>query len=1047
MRGRRLAAAIAAMMATTAVSGMTPAAAQTERTLPKRSFAVAASDAATGVVELGRQAGVQILIAEDVARGHRTNAVKGNYTVVDALGQLLANTGLTWTRTDAGTYVVIAQASVAQEDANIPEILVRGQREWSLNTGIQRTQNDSQPFIVLDRDAIVKSGAQTLEGLLRDQLNVNTAPGSSIQTGSAKVGRGSVNLRGLGDGQTLILVDGRRLPGANDGTGAIEQPSIIGIPLAAIERVEVLASSASGIYGAGATGGVVNIVLRRDYRGAEVAATLGGTYDGGGFERRIDASGSFALEGGRTKVSTSGTFRVLDPVLALDRESLLVRARELGLRNDRDYFAGLPPLGRLPNLQSASGDPLVLKPEYGGSTLSSAFTHVPAGYRGVAIDGVAPLIANAGTYDLGLAPTAVGGLSQLTAGARQLSGMVAVRRDMTPWLQAYVELSGNRTTTTYNGSLTPRFVTLAADAPNNPFTEDLLIATPFPGTDQQYRAVNSQVRGLIGAVAKLPYEWQAVLDLTIGRSTNSGQPSAPGFTRFFLDSLGDGGVDVLRDPALNPLPYDYIASRYGTFNSAGITRQRTLTLRMAGPLPLKLPGGAVKATVSVERNTDKLDGTIAVTNDAFASSIFYTGPRSQRIDAIYGELAIPILGNGKTLPLVQELSLTLAARAERYVGRGSGQLECFYGLGTLPSDDLVGQCPPAGGSNPIGTTRNSSTNPSISARWVTVPGVMLRGSYATGYVPPRLDQLVRLAVPYVGTDALDPLRGNEPIGQPSVLGVNALPGFVGGNPDIKPQTSKSWSAGVVLTPKFAEGLRLSADWTRTVQRNNYINIASLAFSDGIDAVRRAFLDFLAANPGRFPRGPASGGYPVGPIQSLDLSLANLAGLTSEAVDFVGDYSHELGSGTLSVGGRATYVAKLAVQELPTDAPTEYAGVVNRRFITGEQPLGAPRWRGVGHVRWANDRLSLGWQTRFFSGYFLNPEHNVLPSQGSARVRREIFHDLTGSYVLGQGATMRLSITNVLDTPPAIDTATPSAPYSQYGDPRGAIYSISLVKAF
>src|SRR6185436_13393963 len=119
-----------------------------------------------------------------------------------------------------------------------------------------------------------------------------------------------------------ILVDGHRV--AEGQQGSPMQPDINGIPLMAIERIEVLPTTASGIYGGGATGGVVNIVLRRDYHGTDMHVEYGGSFDGGAASRGIDISNGFTFEGGKSTVTLLGSYHDTNP--------LLIGARNLAKR-------------------------------------------------------------------------------------------------------------------------------------------------------------------------------------------------------------------------------------------------------------------------------------------------------------------------------------------------------------------------------------------------------------------------------------------------------------------------------------------------------------------------------------------------------------------------------------------------------------------------------------------------------------------------------------------------------------------------------------------
>jgi len=143
------------------------------------------------------------------------------------------------------------------------------------NMDIVRTIDDAQPYYILGSQLIEQSGAVNIDDFLKQRLSVNTTARSNAQTLPNFLGNNSsVNLRGLGATQTLILINGRRTA-ANAVNGALRQPNLSNIPLAAIDRIEVLPSSSAAIYGGSAVGGVVNVVLKHNYSGGEVR----GTYD------------------------------------------------------------------------------------------------------------------------------------------------------------------------------------------------------------------------------------------------------------------------------------------------------------------------------------------------------------------------------------------------------------------------------------------------------------------------------------------------------------------------------------------------------------------------------------------------------------------------------------------------------------------------------------------------------------------------------------------------------------------------------------------------
>ena len=196
----------------------------------------------------------------------------------------------------------------------------------------------------------------------------------------------------LGANQTLILIDGRRSAGANL-SGSPQQPDLNGIPLAAIERIEVLPTTASGIYGGGATGGVINVVLRRDYSGLESRVSYENSFDSGAIKRRVDLATGFNLEGGKTTVLLAGNYSNANALAVGDRD-LVQRGRNRILENNGfggfDTLGIIPPLGATTNIRSQTGANLTLK---SGGALNSPITFVPIGYAGAGSDAGAGLVA------------------------------------------------------------------------------------------------------------------------------------------------------------------------------------------------------------------------------------------------------------------------------------------------------------------------------------------------------------------------------------------------------------------------------------------------------------------------------------------------------------------------------------------------------------------------------------------------------------------------------------------------------------------------------
>jgi iron complex outermembrane receptor protein len=170
------------------------------------------------------------------------------------------------------TLGVAATSTVAaQEEAttggttDLDRIQVTGSR-------LKRAQIEGAlPVTVISRDDIEISGKTTVADLLQSST-FNSFGSFRPTSGSSAQSVSEVSLRGLGSGRTLILIDGRRAPTAPS-TG--QSQDLNSLPLAAVERVEILTDGASAIYGADAVGGVVNIITRKDFNGIEASYGIG----------------------------------------------------------------------------------------------------------------------------------------------------------------------------------------------------------------------------------------------------------------------------------------------------------------------------------------------------------------------------------------------------------------------------------------------------------------------------------------------------------------------------------------------------------------------------------------------------------------------------------------------------------------------------------------------------------------------------------------------------------------------------------------------------
>jgi iron complex outermembrane recepter protein len=199
--------------------------------------------------------------------------------------------------------------STAQVDGKSELITVTGTTvERQLFTG-------RAPMSVITRADLAAAGRATLGDILQSMPAQSNAGNAQVNAGGDGTTR--INLRGLGAARTLVLLNGRRI--VNGGPGADSSVDINSIPLPVIERVEVLKDGASAIYGADAVGGVVNLVTRAHFDGAEASLLTSTSQRGDGTEYAASFVTGFATDDKHTFCVISGSYQRHDPVFASDR--------------------------------------------------------------------------------------------------------------------------------------------------------------------------------------------------------------------------------------------------------------------------------------------------------------------------------------------------------------------------------------------------------------------------------------------------------------------------------------------------------------------------------------------------------------------------------------------------------------------------------------------------------------------------------------------------------------------------------------------------------
>jgi iron complex outermembrane recepter protein len=993
------------------------------------------------------QSGLQVLYRDNgAAPGHHTQRVAGTLKPEIALRSMLAGTGLVSEFVNEKTVAIRESASessklvaedapransdepeaaassqsttappadgkvdVAFQDKGIPELLIRGSR--SLNVDMERTRDDIQPYVVLSRESIRSSGATSVEDLLRTRLTMNYPPEVGNYTqGLPQPGvgnRSTIALRGLSAKETLILIDGRRLASGSI-QGSPIQPDLNAIPLSAIERIEVLPSTASGIYGGSATGGVVNVVMRRDFTGAELGLQYENSFRNDGGNRRVDLNAGTNFLDGRTTVLFSASYSDATPIKAGDRSFYQdyitrsgLRSVELGLA---DFYV---PMGTTANIWSDDGSNLVLK---NGTSLNSQYTSSPLGYAGLSSDGGAALAQNAGRFNSTAPDTAhFGGTQRDIAGAPIVRSVdVTVRHQLSSRIELLGEMYVSRNDSYMDNSLVYVDVFLPRTNALNPFAQAINVRAPLYTDDVANPTKTGNMRGLFGVKASLGGDWSTELDLVFDRFDLYRSESAP--TNFSSAFFANPRPDIFRDDSVDRTLSDYLG--FATDATPTHSTQQSLSLRAAGPI-WNLPAGPIvlstlaeyRREFSAESDVLSDSGTGVLTSNRYSD-------QSARASSAYLEATIPIISERNAMWGVRSLSAQAAARYDKY-HQAPGYLLA------VPRD--------------VATAEWSSTDPTVGLRFEPVRGFVLRASYGTGFLPPDLRDLV---VGVVNTfnpaqyNLTDKRRDYEPVTHP-------LQSLQGGNPDLRPERSRSRSLGVIVSPAQVDNLRVSVDWTRIEKTDNITPIQV-----GQDVIEDEENLPGVIERGLVPDRPELTCDPVCPITRFNTHARNNARAEYESLDFSLDYRLSAGRvgefGLLATGTRLLH------------SKSQFTSLTS--FVEDAGYRAAPSWSAVASLEWVwRQSLSVLWTSRYVDSYWFARHQQYDDVFGSDRIGSGFYHDLSARYAFGEsrvplvsGMELRLGIRNLLDTPPRY---AGRGQYDFAGGPQLRAYYVSVRAKF
>lgn len=962
----------------------TPVAAQTVEAV--RAFSIGAGPLERSLPVFAQQSGLQILYPSALVAGRQSQAVTGNLTAEAALAQLLRGTGLTYRQSRPNVFVLIDPSARAETDAEatqLEEVVVTG----SYFRGV----DSPSPVTVLTQDDVARQGratvAETLAAL--PQNFTGAAYEGSANTGADRSARNSgaatgLNLRGLGADATLVLVNGRRIAG----TGISgDFADVSNIPSSAIARVDVLLDGASALYGADAVGGVVNIILKSRFEQAETRVRVGGTSDGGAEEVLLSHVGGFNWSSG----SLVAAYEFHDRGELRSEDRRVISSADLRPLGGSDW--------RL--VYSAPGNIMAQNPVTGSYQPIFA---IPRDQDGA---GLTPGDFRANEVNL-----TNQNLGQWFLPHQRRHSLFAAARQSLPF---GFSLDGDIRYTERDHTLqTPADTGIVVITSANPHFVSPVGATrhdiAYSWIDELGPALSegrtrsvSGALGLNGAIGG----WNLSAYLSGGREFSSRTLANRVQTTFLQEAMGsradiptttfrtavDGFFNPYGDPAnTSPAMRAHIGSGYSwTDHTTTVT---SANLKADGSL-LELAGGPLRMAVGVDLRGERFETEGENFLSGIAPRIVAPLVYERDVSAAFVEFRAPFVSAANARPGLERLEFSLAARIEDHEG--------------------VGQ----------------STNPKVGLLYSPAPDLLLRASHGTSFRAPALRELFTAY-------ALGPTFLNR--GGVNVLAVVQY----GGNPDLRPETATSTTAGFIWTPAALSGFRLEGGWFRTrfedrignpVLENltNVLNDPALSpfvrfVNPATNAEDRALVQSLLDHPGNFnPTVMPVTAYGV----IVDNRFVNAAAVEVEGLDLSARYRFDLGAGQMSIDASMTHL------------------LANDRQITDASPnedlLGDPhfpaRWRGRLGGQWVSGPLTLGLIANYVSG-----GRDPVGGRGIddwATFDGQVRYDFPG---WGEGLSLSLNVLNLANSEPPFYDASRGIGYDAANtNALGRQVSLQLVK--
>ncbi len=911
------------------------------------------------------------------------------------------------------------------------------------------------PVTVVTAESLDKRGISTVQDAIQ-QLASNNGPAltnSFSANGAFAAGASAVSLRGLSTNSTLVLFDGMRgayYPLADDGSRNFVDLNTI--PDDIIERIEVLRDGASSTYGADAIAGVVNIITKKEVKGFNARAEAGISERGDGAQYRITATAGVGdLDEQGFNAYISGFWYKSSALYNRDRPGVygtddLRSVCFDGTCGANNIVNGLQEDGFTGGFGVAT--PFMVRAR--NAATGGAAAGQSARYQLLSANGCGSLPSYKPTAaELALAANAAAGTTVcqeditklygvITPNIERFGGSARVTAKLGDTSEAYAEFNYLQTNVQYSylpatiranapaGFYYPRYSTSANVAtygnntvlqlpvyvcaarvnctaangtlnPNNPFAAQGFTAAiigRIPNLFEDNETRNRAFRGAVGVKGQITDNWQYDVSATAMHLDLKRRSDGYVYIQHLLDVIADGSYNFINPAANSKAVLDYLAPTNITNATSDLFQvQGTVSTSL-----VELPGGPLQVGVGGSIRYEAVDAPSGNSDfngpteryfrlNAFAS----TGHRT--VYSVYGEVNAPI---------VSQFELNLSGRYDRYSG-GLDNFSPKVGVKFTPIKQLVVR----------GTYSRGFRIPSFGEANATFP--------TTGYVTASRGIYQNFFLNQYGASCNTTTAGYATC--PTYVTAATYGQTTLGNPNLKPEKSRSFTAGAVFEP--TRGISFTVDYYN-IKKTGAITSANLApaieaYYSGkpIPAGYTVIADAPDVNnPTALPR-----------IAFVQAAFLNANTIKSEGLDFTASVDFKVSEGLkVSSSAEASYILNLSTT-FPDGTVERYDGTLGNFNLTAGS--GTPKWHGSWLTTLDFGNFDVSGTVNYFGGYNLSATDQGTDykdcglSDGTVPcdVKSYVTVDLNARVRVTDQFTFYATVNNLFDRLPPLDPVT------------------------